>query len=144
NTSSVPAGLVAAYGFNEGTGVQTKDTSGQGNTGTLTNATWSAGGKYGAALSFNGTAWVTIADAASLHLTTGMTLEAWVRPTSGTGWRTAILKEKTGGLACSRHTPNTASRPVGYAHVGGDIPVAGPAAVPLNAWTHVAVTYDGA
>src|SRR4029078_478220 len=98
NTSSVPAGLVAAYGFNEGTGVQTKDTSGQGNTGTLTNATWKATGQYGAALSFNGTAWVTIADAASLHLTTGMTLEAWVRPTSGTGWRTGLLEGKNGGL----------------------------------------------
>jgi len=144
NPSPVPAGLVAAYGFNEGAGVQTRDTSGQGNTGTLTNATWSATGKYGAALSFNGTAWVTIADAASLHLTTAMTLEAWVRPTSGTGWRTAILKEKTGGLAWSLYTANNASRPVGYAHVGGDIPVTGTAAVPLNAWTHLALTYDGA
>ena len=145
NTSSAPAGLVAAYGFNEGTGVQTKDASGQGNTGTLTNATWNSAGKYGPALSFNGTsAWVTIADAASLHLTTGMTLEAWVRPTSGSGWRTAILKEMAGGLAWSLYTANNASRPVGYAHVGGDIPVTGTAAVPLNAWTHVAVTYDGA
>jgi hypothetical protein len=145
NTSSAPAGLVAAYSFNEGTGVQAKDASGQGNTGTLTNATWSATGKYGAALSFNGTsAWVTVADAAALHLTTGMTLEAWVRPTSGTGWRTAILKEMAGGLAWSLYTANNASRPVGYAHVGGDIPVTGTAAVPTNAWTHVALTYDGA
>jgi hypothetical protein len=145
NTWSAPAGLVAAYGFNEGTGVQTKDASGQGNTGTLSNAIWTASGKYGSALSFNGTsAWVTIADAASLHLTTGMTLEAWVRPTSGSGWRSAILKETPGGLAWSLYTANNGSRPVGYAHVDADVPVTGTAAVALNAWTHVALTFDGA
>jgi concanavalin A-like lectin/glucanase superfamily protein/galactose oxidase-like protein/Big-like domain-containing protein/Kelch motif protein len=144
NTSSAPAGLVAAYGFNEGAGVQTKDGSGQGNTGILSNATWSASGKFGAALSFNGTsAWVTVADSASLNLTTGMTLEAWVRPTSGSGWRAAILKETPGGLAWSLYTANNGSRPVGYAHVDSDVPVTGTAAVPLNAWTHLAVTYDG-
>ena len=48
------AGLVAAYGFNEGTGTTTADVSGNANTGTLANATWSAAGKFGKALSFNG------------------------------------------------------------------------------------------
>src|SRR5262249_28851566 len=122
-----------------------KDPQGQASTGPLANATWSAGGKYGSALSFNGTsAWVTIADSPSLDLTNGMTLEAWVRPTSGSGWRAAILKETAGGLAWSLYTANNASRPVGYAHVNDDVPVTGTAAVPLNAWTHLAVTYDGA
>ena len=42
-------------------------------------------GKYGGALTFDGVNdLVTVADAASLDLTTGMTLEAWVRPTAGT------------------------------------------------------------
>ncbi|HMF96645.1 MAG TPA: LamG-like jellyroll fold domain-containing protein [Vicinamibacterales bacterium] len=145
NTSSAPAGLVAAYSFNEGSGVTTKDSSGQGNTGTLSNATWNAGGRFGSALSFNGTsAWVTVADSASLDLTTGMTLEAWVRPTSGSGWRSAILKEAPGGLGWSLYTANNGSRPVGYAHVNADVPVTGTAAVPLNAWTHLALTFDGA
>ena len=47
-------------------------------------------GKYGNALTFNGTnATVTIPDANSLDLTTGMTLEAWVRPTNlGNSYRT--------------------------------------------------------
>jgi len=135
---------VAAYGFNEGTGVQTHDSSGQGNNGTLSNATWTATGKFGSALSFNGTsAWVTIADAASLHLTTGMTIEAWVNPTSGTGWRSAILKEAGSGLAWSLYTSNNGSRPAGYAHVSSDVAVTGTAAVPLSTWTHLAITYDG-
>jgi len=67
-----------------------------------------------------------------------------VRPTSGSGWRSAILKETAGGLAWSLYTANNGSRPVGYSHIGSDVPVTGTAAVPLNTWTHLALTFDGA
>ena len=46
---------VAAYGFDEGSGTTLPDTSGNGNNGTINGATWTTTGKYGAALSFNGT-----------------------------------------------------------------------------------------
>ena len=73
--------LVAAYGFDEGSGVSVADASGNGLTGTVANGSWSAAGKFGKALSFNGTSSrVTVPDAAALDLTTGMTLEAWVNP----------------------------------------------------------------
>ena len=86
-------GLVAAYSF-ENAGTTVADASGNGNTGTIANATWTTAGKYGNALVFNGTnAWVTIPDSASLHLTTGMTLEAWVNPsTVSSAWRDVIYK----------------------------------------------------
>jgi len=145
NTSQTPSGLVAAYGFNEGSGVQTTDASGQGRTGTISGATWTAAGKFGNALSFDGTsAWVTVADAASLDLTNGLTLEAWVNPTSGTGWRSVILKEGGSGMAYALYSANNASRPAGYVHTNSDVAVNGTAAVPMNAWTHLALTYDGA
>src|SRR3989442_7811946 len=88
-------GLVAAYSFNEGTGTTVADSSGNGNTGTITSGTWTAAGKYSNALVFNGTSsMVTINDSASLHLTTGMTLEAWVYPTAVvSGWRDLIYKQ---------------------------------------------------
>ena len=91
---TAPATLVAAYAFNEGTGTTVYDSSGNGNNGTITNATWTTAGKYGDALVFNGTnALVTIPDSASLHLTTGMTLEAWVNPSTVTSaWRDVIYK----------------------------------------------------
>src|SRR5205823_12374297 len=54
-SNTAPAGLVAAYGLNEGTGTTTADASGNSNTGTVSNTTWAATGKYGKALSFNGT-----------------------------------------------------------------------------------------
>src|SRR5262249_29304818 len=70
--SMAATGLVAAYGFDEASGTTVTDASGNGNNGTITAATRAASGKYGKALSFNGSnALVTIPDAASLHLSTG-------------------------------------------------------------------------
>jgi len=90
---AVPA-LVAAYNFDQGSGNILTDVSGNGNHGTISNASWVSTGKFGGALSFNGTnSLVTIPDAPSLHLTTGMTLEAWVKPTAVTSaWRDVIYK----------------------------------------------------
>src|SRR5262249_40177667 len=77
-----PTGLVAAYSCDEGSGTTLTDVSPSitgnnnrpPNNGPLNGATWTTAGKFGGALSFNGSSWVTIPDAASLDLTTGMTL----------------------------------------------------------------------
>src|SRR5262249_48117924 len=53
--TAAPTGLVAAYGFNEGAGTVLTDISGNGNTGTISGATWTTAGKFGGALQFNGT-----------------------------------------------------------------------------------------
>ena len=80
--------LVAKYGFNEGSGSAAVDSSGNGNVGALVGgATRTSAGKAGQALAFNGSSGsVRIADSSSLHLTAGMTLEAWVKPTALNGW----------------------------------------------------------
>ena len=71
-SSGPPPGLVAAYGFNEASGTTVKDASGNGNDGTIANATRTSAGKNAGALSFNGTsAIVTIPATPSLDLTTG-------------------------------------------------------------------------
>src|SRR4029453_14141697 len=49
-----PSGLAAAYSFDAGAGTSAGDASGNGNTGSIGSATWSTAGKYGGALSFNG------------------------------------------------------------------------------------------
>jgi hypothetical protein len=142
--NTLPSGLVLALGFNEGTGTTASDASGLGHTGTLSNATWTASGRYGSALSFNGTSsWVTVADAAPLDLTTAMTLSAWVRPTSVTGdYRTVILKERTPSLAYSLYANDGPSRPpAAYVNTGSDRSVIGTSNLPLNTWSHLAVTF---
>src|SRR3954469_11502629 len=106
------AGLVAAYAFDEGAGTSVADASGTGNTGTASNAGWSTAGKYGGAMTFNGaSSWVTVADSASLRLTNGMTLEAWVNPTSRTGFQSALIKERPAGLSYALYTNDNSSRP---------------------------------
>ena len=50
-SAQTPSGLVAAYGFEEGTGNTVADLSGNGNVGTINGAAWTTSGKYGKALS---------------------------------------------------------------------------------------------
>ena len=141
-----PVGLVGAYGFDEGSGTSTSDKSGNGNTGTLTNVSWAgaAAGKFGNALSFNGTnAIVNIADSASLHLTTGMTLEAWVKPTAISGWNTIAFKERTGYYGWALYGNTNTSRPSANVYSSADNDLRGTAPLALNTWTHLAATYDG-
>jgi hypothetical protein len=144
--------LVAAYSFNEGSGTSVNDLSGKGNVGSTASTTWSATGKYGGALSFNGTnSLVNVSDSNSLDLTNGMTLEAWVNPSNVTGWKTFITKENgTNNLAYSLSANNNTSgaanqRPVSRIRIGTVTQtVTGTTKLALNTWTHVASTYDGA
>jgi hypothetical protein len=136
-------GLVAAYSFNELAGTSAADSSGNGNTGQLNSATWSTAGRFGGALQFNGTnSVVSINDAPSLDLTSGMTLEAWVNPTQLSGWKTVVLKERSGDLSYALYAHDEA-RPAGYVALPNAVAAAGTTALPLNSWTHVAFTYDG-
>ena len=146
NTATPAAGLVASYSFDAGVGPTASDTSGNGNHGTISGATWSTSGRYGSALSFDGVNdLVTMPDADSLDLTTAMTLEAWVRPSAiGSGWRTVLLKERPGQLSYAFYGAAGTGTPSAQisATTGGEA-VAG-TGIPVNAWTHLAATYDGA
>ncbi len=136
--------LVAAYGFNETSGTTVSDSSGYGNNGTTTNTVWSTLGKNGGAISFNGSSSrVNIADSASLDLTSGMTLEAWVRPETLSGWDTVILKEQSANLIYALYANTDTNRPSAHVYVGGDIDTRGPSQLAANTWTHMASTYDG-
>jgi hypothetical protein len=145
SASSGTPGLVAAYDFNAGSGTTVSDVSGNGNTGTIVNATWTTSGKYGGALSFNGAnAQVVINDAASLHLTSAVTLEAWVNPsTAPTGWQDVIYKAVDNyyleGSSTNGNKPGT-----GVLLTSSVEPLAyGSAQLAASTWTHLAMTYDG-
>ena len=149
NTGPPPtAGLVGAYSFDNGAGTATPDLSGTGNNGTISGATWTTSGRHGGALSFDGVNdWVTVPDAASLDLTTGMTLEAWVNPVSlaPAAWSTVLMKERPGNLSYTLYANGNTNRPEGHGFIGGvDRLVTGTSQVPAGTWTHLAVTYDNA
>jgi hypothetical protein len=142
-----PAGLVVALGFDEASGTIATDRSGFAHNAVLSNTTWTPSGKFGSALTFNGTtSWATVADTNILDLTTGMTLSAWVKPTSITSdYRTILSKERAPGLSYALYAADGASRPpAGYINTGAsDIAVIGGVNLAVNTWTHVAVTYSG-
>jgi fibronectin type 3 domain-containing protein len=140
------AGLVAAYGFETGTGTAVTDASGNGNSGVINGATWTTQGKFGNALSFNGTNnLVAINSSATLNVTTAMTLEAWINPAANqSGWRT-IMQREVDAYFLNASNDSGALRPSGGGTLGGQVAwLSGPTANPVNIWTHVALTYDGA
>jgi Concanavalin A-like lectin/glucanases superfamily len=97
--------------------------------------------------------WVTVADGAAnapLDVTNRMTIEAWVNPTSLNGWETVVLKERAGDMNYALYAhdgspdPSGFAVPAGYNRIGAtNQAVRGTTQIPLNAWTHLAVTYDG-
>ena len=123
------------------------DASGLGNHGTIAGATWATNGRYGKALYFNGvSAWVTIPDASSLDLTTGMTLEAWVySPVTPENWRSVLVKEGSGNAPYYLYASSSNARgPAGGGFIGGsDQIVYGGTSLQAKTWTHLAVTSDG-
>jgi Concanavalin A-like lectin/glucanases superfamily/Domain of unknown function (DUF1929)/Bacterial Ig domain/Glyoxal oxidase N-terminus len=145
--SNVAAGdLVAAYAFNEGSGTGVADASGNGNAGVVQGATWSSAGKFGGALSFNGSSSrVRVPDSPPLDLTSALTVEAWVYPAAAqSGWRAVVQKEIDSYFL---HASSSAGglRPAGGATFGTQVPTLFSAsALPVGTWSHLALTYDGA
>jgi ELWxxDGT repeat protein len=139
---------VAAYNFAQGSGTVLTDVSGNGNNGTISNATWTTVNNsslpFTGALQFAGgnNSYVTIANSASLDLTTGMTLEAWVDPTAAAnGWQDVMYKAHDNYYLES-------SSPSGAPAAGGTAGSSdtGPYAknpLPTNTWSFLAATYDG-
>ena len=90
------SGLVAAYGFNEGTGTTVADTSGTNTPATLTNVAWTTQGKYGAGLTFNGTNSYGMIPppTTALRLTNAVTVEAWIKPAAlPAGWGDLVTRQ---------------------------------------------------
>jgi hypothetical protein len=144
STGAVPAGLVAAYGFEETTGQSALDSSGNSFTGTVNGPTRNTAGQFGRTLSFDGVNdFVSVPDAAALDLTAGLTLEAWVNPTNAGYYRTIIAKT-TNGLPVNYYL-SLSNGALTFGFFNGawreNRASVGPA---LNTWTHVAVTFNDA
>ena len=148
---STPVGY---WKFDEGTGTSATDSSGNGDTGTLTNQPTWVTGKLKKALNFTGTQVVQANGSGSLAnlYTGGMTVSAWINPagTGGGGAGRIVDKDNNNGgwfLAMS------SSNNVKLQADQFDVPPPGTAIQPslasasnsivLNTWQHVAATWDG-
>jgi hypothetical protein len=147
--TAAPSGLVAAYGFNEGTGTTVSDASGNGITGAINGATWTTGGKYGSALSFNGSSsYVDLGNPAALQITGSITWSAWVKAAADPADDGQIVakSDETSGWQF-KTSPDTGPHTFGVAVSSGANTRAqrySTAVRSLNAWYHVAGVYDAA
>ena len=139
-------GLVGWWRFDEGNGTVAKDSSGTGNDGTVHNATW-VDGKYGKALSFNGTSdYVEIAHAASLAPASSISLEALVKFARNNTMEVILTKSTAGKDVWQdyslTHEANNVFR--GIFVVAGNIRVVNSLThTDINVWHHVVSTFDG-
>jgi hypothetical protein len=140
--------LVAAYGFEEGAGAAVFDQSIYGNHGVIEGngpPAW-AMGKFGGALECDGTSdRVVVEHDASLALTNQMTLMAWVYPTATpTGWEHVIAKHQNDTLAYYLAANSSFDHARSGFNVGGTFySTGGGDRLPVNAWSHIASTYNG-
>src|SRR6266850_6648920 len=140
-------GLVAAYSFNEGSGGTVADSSGNNLTGTIVGATWTTGGRYGNALSFNGTSsYVDLGNPAALQLTGSITLEAWVNAAANPADDGQIVAKSNGSAGWQFKTsPDTGPHTFGLAVSGNSSSVTqrySTTVRSLNTWYHVAGVYN--
>ena len=138
-------GLVAAYAFSESAGTTTADQSGKNHTGTLSNVARTTSGRYGRALSFNGTSSIVrVADAADLDLTTGMTSRLGSGPRAASPEPNHRVEARAGG-GFPYGLELNAGRPGGFAEFGSVSKRAdSPTGAAIGVWTFVATTFDGA
>lgn len=133
---------VGRWDFEEGTGTSASDTSGNANTGTLTaGPTW-AQGKIGKAINFDGSNdCVSVSNASSLNMTSAITIEAWVYPTSLTGAPTIIQKQD--GFTGQYFLRFNSGLNGGLWISGAWREITSASSAVANQWQHVAFTYDG-
>jgi parallel beta-helix repeat protein len=140
--------LVAYWSFDEGSGTTASDSSGNGNTGALHGgATWTDG-KSAKALDFNGVdGYVQIPQSSSLDVTAQVTVETWVylrAYVDSTGMNSHLVSRSDSSGGPLYVLATFANGKINYD--------AGPfsgyhssvATLPLNSWTHLAMTYNGA
>jgi hypothetical protein len=138
-------GLVAAFGFEEASGTTVNDSSSSLNHGTLTGAARSTEGRFGTSMSFDGAGdWITVPDSNTLDLTNAMTLEAWVKPSALSGWRTVLMKEQTAGLVYGLYANSDTNRPSAHAFTTREEDTRGTVQLATGVWAHLAATFDGA
>ena len=144
NTAIHNTSLVAAYGFDEASGATALDPI-RGYNGTITGAARTTGGRHGGALSFDGTDdWVTIDDRAEFNLLDSGTIEAWVKPSALTDWRSVIMKQIPGSLPYALYASSSSGVPAAHLFgAGAPVDALGPAALLTTTWTHLTMTWSG-
>jgi len=141
---STSNGPVLAFNFEGSSTTTASDLSGNGNDGAISGPTVTTSGRYGNAIQYSGiNDIITVKDSPSLDLSTGFTLEAWVKPTA-IKRSSVIFKEQAGGDVYSLYVYEDGDIWSTFLNDGvDDYSVSGTSSLPINQWTHIVSTYDG-
>lgn len=144
--------LLAAWGFDEGSGITARDSSAHGLPLTVdAGLTWPTGHTGGTAIANGGV--VASAHRAWSTLTDPVTIMGWVRaldltaatsrPLFGVWTGTDSTTSTQFAIWAQRSDFSTANVLQGNVRVDGGLVPVNHSALTLNTWTHVALTYDG-
>lgn len=144
--------LVAAWGFDEGTGTTARDSSEHNLPLTISGAaTFVAGHSGGTAIANSGTGAATAAS--WTNLSSPVTIMCWAKPTDLTaGTNRPLIGIWSGtdpttsteiALWAQRGDFSTANVLQGNVRIGGGLVAANHTALALNTWVHLALAFDG-
>ena len=135
-----PETAVGVWLFDEGTGNDTKDSSGKDHHGQINGAKWK-NGKFGKGLEFNGGQWVEIKSTPELQAGNQLTMMAWFYATKIDDWRQLIAKSNEYLLRID--PPGEGNRMSAFVKPNGSWEPRASSRVPeKKTWIHFAATYD--
>ena len=148
---AIPDHLLGWWHFDEGSGTNTADSSGNVQGGLLKgspNPSWVTNSVAGYALTYDGTnGYVTTPGSTLSAITTQLTVSAWIKPGHQSSGSPPILRWYTSTDTCGFTMEFTATSNVmfwAYTSSLQDWIPTPSVTVPTNQWSHVAVTYNGA
>ena len=142
--SATPSELLAYLKFNETSGTNAADSSGNGNNRTLaTGATWAAG-KINNAVLLNGSSGYVSLPAGVVSTLNDFSVSTWVYVNANSTWA-RLFDFGTGTTTYMFLAPASGGNTVRYAITtgSGEQPINSPAVLSPSAWHHVAVTLSG-
>ncbi|MFI6785597.1 beta-L-arabinofuranosidase domain-containing protein [Micromonospora sp. NPDC050276] len=141
-----PPPFVAHYLFNETSGTTATDATGNGRTATLAGgAGWTAG-RTGNAVNLTGAGAYVQLPAGILAGASAFSFACWVRIDTATNWTRVFDFGSGTGVNMFLAARNGAGLPrfaITTTGAGGEQRIDGPTALPVSAWTHLAVTQTG-
>lgn len=145
-------GLVGYWPMNEAQGNKVGDSSGKGNTGTVSGANWTSG-KKGGALNFNGTDGFVNLTSSGLNnpslyggVNGKLTFSAWIKPTRSTGINFDTIARRIGGfhyLAINNSTDRKLILMVADVVNAINFWPTSTASIDIDKWSHIVFQLEG-
>ncbi|MEV0268075.1 beta-L-arabinofuranosidase domain-containing protein [Hamadaea sp. NPDC050747] len=139
--------FVAWYKFDEASGTSAADATGNGKTATLSGGTAWVTGRSGNAVDLNGSTGYVTLPSGILAGAAATTIATWVRIDTLSTWSRLFdfgSSTSVNMFLTPRSSSGTARFAITTSGSGGEQRINAPAALPTGAWTHVAVTLNGA